>query len=93
MPSSETGSGMSAQGSSSVNPYITIGPVFETYGYGWGAGEWGEEEWGTERSTTNVTLDPGSWSLDNFGQLLVATVRNGATFTWNPNAGKRCLTN
>ena len=47
MPSSETCSGMSAQGSSSVNPYITIGPVFETYGYGWGAGEWGEEEWGT----------------------------------------------
>jgi hypothetical protein len=92
MPSNETGSGMSAQGSSSVNPYITIGPVFETYGYGWGAGEWGEEEWGTERSTTNVTLDPGSWSLDNFGQLLVATVRNGATFTWNPNAGSALQT-
>jgi hypothetical protein len=92
MPSSETGSGMSAQGSSSVNPYITIGPVFETYGYGWGAGEWGEEEWGTERSTTNVSLDPGSWSLDNFGQLLVATVRNGATFTWNPNAGSALQT-
>jgi hypothetical protein len=92
MPSSETGSGMSAQGSSSVNPYITIGPVFETYGYGWGAGEWGEEEWGTERSTTNVTLDPGSWSLDNFGQLLVATVRNGATFTWNPNASSALQT-
>jgi hypothetical protein len=33
---------------------------------------------------TNVTLDPGSWSLDNYGQLLVATVRNGATYTWNP---------
>jgi hypothetical protein len=35
--------------------------------------------------TTNVTLDPGSWSLDNYGQLLVATVRNGATYTWNPS--------
>jgi hypothetical protein len=41
--------------------------------------------WGEESSTTNVTLDPGSWSLDNYGQLLVATVRNGATYTWNPS--------
>jgi hypothetical protein len=41
--------------------------------------------WGEESSVTNVTLDPGSWSLDNYGQLLVATVRNGATYTWNPS--------
>ena len=87
MPSNETGTGMSAQGSATYNKYITIGPVFQTPAYGWGAGAWGEEEWGTERSVTNVTLDPGSWSLDNYGQLLVATVRNGATYTWNPSAG------
>jgi hypothetical protein len=87
MASNETGTGMSAQGSATYNKYITVGPVFQTEAYGWGAGAWGEEEWGTERSVTNVTLDPGSWSLDNYGQLLVATVRNGATYTWNPLAG------
>jgi len=84
MPSNESGTGMSAQGSATLNSYITIGPVFQTPAYGWGTDSWSAGAWGEESSTTNVTLDPGSWSLDNYGQLLVATVRNGATYTWNP---------
>ena len=84
MPSNETGTGMSAQGSATLNSYITIGPVFQTPAYGWGTDSWSSGEWGEESSVTNVTLDPGSWSLDNYGQLLVATVKNGATYTWNP---------
>ena len=84
MPSNETGTGMSAQGSATLNSYITVGPVFQTPAYGWGVDSWGSEEWGESASTTNVTLDPGSWSLDNYGQLLVATVRNGGTYTWSP---------
>jgi hypothetical protein len=89
MPSNESGTGMSSQGSATLNSYITIGPVFQTPAYGWGVDMWGSEVggegWGEEADVTNVTLDPGSWSLDNYGQLLVATVRNGATFTWNPD--------
>jgi len=85
MPTTETGTGMSGAASTTCTPYITIGPVFETGAFGWGTGNWGIEEWGTARSTTQVTLDPGSWSLDNYGQLLVATVRNGATYTWDPS--------
>ena len=87
MSTTESGSGMSAQGSATVTPYITIGPVFETPSYGWGTGGYGLEAWGTARSSSTVVLDPGSWSLDNYGQLLVATVRNGATYTWTPLAG------
>jgi len=90
MPSNESGTGMSAQGSATLNSYITIGPVFQTPAYGWGVDIWGSEVggegWGEEADTTNVQLDPGSWSLDNYGQLLVATVRNGGTYTWNPGA-------
>jgi hypothetical protein len=85
MTSNETGTGMSAQGSATLNSYITIGPVFQTPAYGWGTDTWSAGAWGEESSVTNVTLDPGSWSLDNYGQLLVATVRNGATYTWNPS--------
>jgi hypothetical protein len=84
MPSNESGTGMSAQGSATLNSYIIIGPVFQTPAYGWGTDTWSAGAWGEESSVTNVTLDPGSWSLDNYGQLLVATVRNGATYTWNP---------
>ena len=86
MPANETGSGMSSAGSATMNKYVTIGPIKQTPAYGWGVDTWGSEKWGEEASTTNVELDAGSWSLDNFGQLLVATVRNGKTFSWSPTA-------
>ena len=47
------------------------------------------EDWGEESSVTTVNLEPGSWSLDNFGQILVATIKNGKTFTWDPSAAGR----
>lgn len=40
--------------------------------------------WGEATSSAVVTLEPGNWSLDNYGQVLVATVRNNQTFEWNP---------
>ena len=48
---------------------------------GWGSGNWGEAS-----AATDVTLEPGLWSLDNFGQVLVATILNGKTFTWDAGA-------
>ena len=42
--------------------------------------------WGQQSLTTNVTLEPAGWSLSNFGQTLIATVKNGSTFSWNPIA-------
>ena len=33
-----------------------------------------------------MILEPGLWSLDNFGQVLIATIANGKTFTWNAGA-------
>jgi hypothetical protein len=32
------------------------------------------------------TLEPGMWSLDNFGQTLIATAIDGATYQWSPIA-------
>ena len=31
----EGGSGMTAAGAATVNPYINVGPTFQTAGYGW----------------------------------------------------------
>ena len=42
--------------------------------------------WGNASSTSQVVLDPANWSLDNFGQILIATIKNGRTFTWDPSA-------
>ena len=82
----EGGSGMTAAGAATVNPYVEVGPVFQTVGYGWGTSTWNTSTWGTERATSSVILDPGNWSLDNYGQVLVATIRDGETFTWNAGA-------
>ena len=82
----EGGSGMTAAGAATVNPYVEVGPTIQTTGYGWSTSTWGASTWGTERSTSSVVLDPGNWSLDNFGEVLVATVFNGETFTWNAGA-------
>ena len=82
----ETGSGMTAAGAATVNPYVIVGPTTQTTGYGWGTSTWNVETWGTERSTSSVILDSGNWSLDNFGEVLVATVFNGETFTWDAGA-------
>ena len=82
----EGGSGMTAAGAATVNPYVEVGPTFQTVGYGWGTDLWGSSTWGTESATSDVILDPGNWSLDNFGEVLVATIFNGKTFTWNAGA-------
>ena len=76
----------SASGSASINPYEAVGPTFQTAGYGWGTYQWNTGTWGTARTVSNVILDPGNWSLDNFGEVLVATVFDGRTFTWNAGA-------
>jgi len=82
----EGGSGMTAAGAATVNPYVTVGPTTQTTGYGWSTSTWNTSTWGTARATSSVVLDPGNWSLDNFGEVLVATVFNGETFTWNAGA-------
>ncbi len=85
MPSNSAGT-TSGTGSATINPYVLVGPTFETIGFGWGTDTWGSGTWGTASAIADVTLEPGQWSLDNFGQILVATIRNGRTFTWNAGA-------
>jgi hypothetical protein len=86
MPSAETGTGATNDGTLDPLPYIDIGGLVQTGGFGWGASTWGASTWGTPRSSTTTFLDPGSWSLDNYGQILIATVHNGRSFNWNPIA-------
>ena len=87
MPVTETGTGVTAGGAITTNPYVIVGPISSTFGYGWGAGTWNLSTWGTPRSVSNTVIDAGSWSLDNFGEILIATIKNGSTFEWDPDAG------
>ena len=49
-------------------------------------------DWGEAASASEVSLEPGLWSLSNFGQVLVATIANGKTFTWNAGDAARLTT-
>ena len=165
MPATEIKSGVTNDGTLDVRPYVTVGPIVQTAGYGWGTYLWGGRTvaqttttmnnggtllagttaqviltdatnfpnsgvirigsediayaskssntlqtltraqngttaadhtdgstvtnitdyigWGDASTTSTVTIDPGNWSLDNFGNILIATVHNGETFTWD----------
>ena len=39
--------------------------------------------WGEASSTTQFTLNPGLWVLDNFGTKLIALIYNGECFEWD----------
>ena len=42
-------------------------------------------KWGASQ-TGDIVTAPGMWSLDNFGNKLIATISDGSTFEWNSNA-------
>jgi len=48
--------------------------------------------WGDAVNASDITLEPGLWSLSNWGSVLVATVANGKTFTWNAGIAARFTT-
>jgi len=167
MTSNETKSGVTNNGTLDVRPYVTVGPLTQSAGYGWGTYLWGGRTigsttttinnggamlvgassvvltstaslpltngklrigsedmsyttnttgtntisgitrgingtspaehangstvtditefigWGDASATSTVSIDPANWSLDNFGDILVATIHNGETFTWD----------
>ena len=84
--SSNASATVSTGGSIELIPYEPVGPAAQSYGYGWGIDSWGSGNWGEAASASDVTLEPGLWSLDNFGEVLIATIANGKTFTWNAGA-------
>jgi len=83
---------VSTGGSIDVIPYEQVGPAEQSYGYGWGIDTWGSGAWGEAALASDVSLEPGLWSLSNYGQVLVATIANGKTFTWNAGDAARLVT-
>ena len=82
-----SGSTASGGGTGNAKYQISIGPEFSVPAFGWGTDTWGAGGWGSPSTTSNVTLEARQWSLDNFGQILVATVLNGGAFEWDPDDG------
>tara|TARA_R100001460_G_scaffold90643_1_gene132337 strand:- start:2624 stop:4450 length:1827 start_codon:yes stop_codon:yes gene_type:complete len=85
--SAASGSTSGGGGSGNAVYQVNIGPEFSVPAYGWGTDTWGSSTWGTPSTTSTVTLEARQWSLDNFGEDLIATVLNGGAFRWDTSSG------
>ena len=47
--------------------------------------------WGEEASG-DLVIDPGMWSIDNFGDKIIALIHNGQVFEWDSNASNATAT-
>ena len=80
--SSDSGNG----GSSVVGKYqINIGLDSYVDGIGWASGYWGEASWGG--GTVGFSSQLRLWSLDNFGEDLIACPRLGEICYWDKSNG------
>ena len=70
-----------------VDYQISTGPSVQTFGYGWGSGTWGNSTWGTPRTSSNVILDARLWSINNWGEDLILTQKDGSTYEWDTSLG------
>lgn len=65
------------------------GNTSASLGGGWGLGTWGSGTWGTERASATYLTLPRYWSLDKYGQYLIAQVSDGRLYEWQVNTANR----
>lgn len=78
---------LAAAGSVTQSFYINCGTTSNMAGEGWGIGTWGTSTWGTPRLGGSLTLGMRQWSLDNWGQDLIANPSGDRIYIWNHASG------
>jgi hypothetical protein len=80
-----------ATGGGTVIADYDINAGLDTVGwfYGWGAGVWSQGTWGTPRAggTSTMVQPIRLWSMDNWGENLMASPRGGAVYYWQYDYG------
>ena len=87
-----------ATGATATATYeINSGPAVSIYGYGWGASVWdstGDSDKGTWNNTREgltgaqeVKLKAEKWSLDNWGEDVLAQKFDGGIYYWDTSSG------
>jgi len=75
-------------GDAQITYYIALGPA--TAGTGYGIGTYGSGGYGTGSSAgaqTGTPITATDWTLDNWGEVLLACPDGGGIYTWQPNTG------
>ena len=66
---------------------INIGSCDAQQKLGFGVGPFGEEGFGDARGTSILLTNVRTWSVDKWGEDLIASPRGGAVYTWDTSAG------
>ena len=82
----------SATGATATATYqINSGAAVSIFGYGWGASTWGASTWDTTRSgltgASGVLLESAKWTLDNWGEDILAQKFDGGLYYWDTSSG------
>lgn len=77
----DTGGG----GSPNFQYEISIGGVDAGTGSGYGISTYGTGTYGSSRSSSAFIVNPRIWSLDNYGQQLLANPYQGTIYIWDPS--------
>ena len=71
-------SGFTTGGGAVVLRYlVSNGPSDGLTGFGFGTGLWSSSTWGTARSTSGVVLSPRVWTMDAWGEDILASIGGG----------------
>jgi hypothetical protein len=68
--------------------YISLGPP--PVGSGYGLGGYGDGGYGTgviPSPDTGTPITTTDWTIDNWGEIVVACPKNGGIYSWEPNSG------
>jgi len=74
-------------GAVNVEYDISIGGADTAQGFGWGVGGWGQSTWGTPRTRSSTQIPARTWSLDNWGEDLIANPNSKAIYFWDRTNG------
>jgi hypothetical protein len=80
-PASST---VATTGTTTIYVEIPPGLANAQMALGYGIGGYGEGTYGTARTESSVWFDPYYWSLDNFGQVMIASPSGGRIYAWDP---------
>lgn len=85
--SAASGSTSGGGGTGNANYQLNVGTNKSSFGFGWGTGAWNVSTWNTPRATSTLQLDATYWSLDTFGEDLLAIRNDDALYRWDLSAG------
>ena len=76
-----------AAGVVTLNFLLPVGTSTAVTGLGWNAGYYGQGGYGEPKTQSDITILPRQWTLDTWGEDLIAGLRSGRVYYWETSVG------